>query len=356
MSPSNSGRDTPDPKRERSRIAQREYRKRHASKFSSLKDENRKLRNALKKIDRVASQRARHDRELQAALAEAREIAGIEEDDSSSALTRVPSPSQRTVSPTRPVSTRFRFSAQPAFFSVAGSGNPLNLQALGLPQQVWLDTDRLVRIYEAPMDAAQYLGDNLFTFAGALYWACTKNTVSLWQAKQLAMMGKVARTESNLDRLFNHSKHLRDHDFLVSLALARLEYHQKGYTHLPPTATQAQWDQIVPDLSKQIERDYVERGETMEWWKTPREVEEFVKRHLEPEEVVELQALIEGRGTSAALAKYTPLVEALVQSFVCFGDGPRWNILWVSMMVGGWRTHQDDEARARAQSQAQDVE
>ncbi|RSL41181.1 hypothetical protein CEP53_012917 [Fusarium sp. AF-6] len=355
MSPSNSGRDTPDPKRERSRIAQREYRKRHASKFSSLKDENRKLRNALKKIDRVASQRARHDRELQAALAEAREIAGIEEDNSS-ALTRVPSPSQRTVSPARPAATRFRFSAQPAFFSVAGSGNPLNLQTLGLPQQVWLDTDRLVRIYEAPMDAAQYLGDNLFTFAGALYWACTKNTVSLWQAKQLALMGKVARTESNLDRLFNHSKHLRDHDFLVSLALARLEYHQKGYTHLPPTATQAQWDQIVPDLSKEIERDYAERGEALDWWKTPREVEEFVKRHLEPEEVVELQALIEGRGTSAALAKYTPLVEALVQSFVCFGNGPRWNILWVSMMVGGWRTHQDDEARARAQSQAQAVE
>ncbi|KAJ3461325.1 hypothetical protein MRS44_009878 [Fusarium solani] len=258
MSPSSSSRDTPDPKRERSRIAQREYRKRHASKFSSLKDENRRLRNALKKIDRIASQRARHDRELQAALAEAREIADIEDDDSS-ALTRVPSPSQRTITPARQAPTRAMFNAQPAFFSVA-NGNHLNVQSLGLPQQVWLDTDRLVRIYEAPMDAAQYLGDNLFTFAGALYWACTKNAVSLWQAKQLSLMGKVARTESNLDRLFNHSKHLSDHDFLVSLALARLEYHQKGYTHLPPTATQAQWDQIVPDLSKKIERDYAERG------------------------------------------------------------------------------------------------
>ncbi|KAJ4162986.1 hypothetical protein NW754_014408 [Fusarium falciforme] len=337
MPPSSSSRDTPDPKRERSRIAQREYRKRHASKFSSLKDENRRLRNALKKIDRIASQRARHDRELQAALAEAREIADIEDDDSS-ALTRVPSPSQRTISPARQASTRAMFNAQPAFFSVA-NGNHLNVQALGLPQQVWLDTDRLVRIYEAPMDAAQYLGDNLFTFAGALYWACTKNTVSLWQAKQLSLMGKVARTESNLDRLFNHSKHLSDHDFFSIFG-----------------ACKAQWDQIVPDLSNKIERDYAERGETLEWWKTPREVEAFVKRHLEPEEIAELQALIEGRGTGASLAKYTPLVEALVQSFVCFGDGPRWNILWVSMMVGGWRTHQEDEARARAQSQAQTVE
>lgn len=91
----------------------------------------------------------------------------------------------------------------------------------------------------------------------------------------------------------------------------------------------------------------------MEWWKTPREVEEFVKRHLQPEEVVELQALIEGRETGAALAKYGPLVEALVQNFVCFGDGPRWNILLVSMMVGGWRRHHDE---ARGQVEKQSVE
>ncbi|KAJ4321288.1 hypothetical protein N0V84_005422 [Fusarium piperis] len=350
MSPSSSSKDTQDPKRERSRVAQREYRKRHASKFHSLKDENRRLRNALKKIDQVASQRARHDRELQAALVEAREVAGIE-DDNSSALVRAPSPSQRTVSPARPPSARVSFNSQSAFFSAAGSVNYMNAHQRGPGQQIWLDTDRLVRTYEAPTDAAQYLGDNLFTFAGALYWACTRNTVSLWQAKQLALMGKAARTESNLDRLFNHSKHLRDHDFLVSLALTRLEYYQKGYIHLPPTANQAQWGQILPDLSKKIEQDYAERGEALEWWKTPHEVEEFVKRHLEPEELVELQALIEGRGTGAALAKYTPLVDVLVQSFVCFGDGPRWNILWVSMLVGGWRTNQQDEAQAQAQAQ-----
>ncbi|KAM0421523.1 hypothetical protein ACHAPT_010697 [Fusarium lateritium] len=341
MSPSSSSKDTPDPKRERSRIAQREYRKRHASKFHTLKDENRRLRNAIKKIDQVASQRARHDRELQAALAEARAVAGLESDDSS-ALTRVPSPSQKTVSP-RPPSARALLHSQSAFFSVAGG---MNANPLGMGQQIWLDTDRLVRIYEAPMDAAQYLGDGLFTFAGALYWACTRNTVSLWQAHKMALIGKAARAESNLDRLFNHSKHLRDHDFLVSLALVRLEYHQKGYAHLPHTSTQDEWNQVVPNLSKKIERDYMERGETLEWWKNPREVEEFVMRHLEPEEIVELKALIEGRGTGTALAKYTPLVDALVQSFVCFGDGPRWNILYVSMMVGGWRTHQQDQAEA----------
>ncbi|KLP01333.1 uncharacterized protein Y057_11450 [Fusarium fujikuroi] len=71
MSPPGNG-DTSDPKRERSRVAQREYRKRHASKFNTLKDENQRLRNALKRVEKVALKRGGKDQELEAALAEAR--------------------------------------------------------------------------------------------------------------------------------------------------------------------------------------------------------------------------------------------------------------------------------------------
>ena len=86
-----------------------------------------------------------------------------------------------------------------------------------------------------------------------------------------------------------------------------------------------------------MDRELADKGQGPEWWKTPREVEQHLMKYLEPSEVDELQALIEGRGTEAVLEKYSPLVEMMIAEFVCFADGPRWNLLHVAMAVGSWR-------------------
>ncbi|KAM0340847.1 hypothetical protein ACHAPU_010263 [Fusarium lateritium] len=337
--------DNSDPKRERSRVAQREYRKRHASKFSTLKDENQRLRNALKRIEKLAHKRAGKDQELENALAEARETVGSD-DSGSSSLT--------LSSSTDPI-TADRLSYMSGLLY---SDIHLHTQALGqtttprlsLEQQVWTNTDQLVRIFEAPSDAGKYLGDGLYTFAGALYWACTRNTVSLWETYKLNMLGKPGLPVQNpMDRLFNHSKHLTDRRFLLSLALARLEYKHKGFIDSPHSGTELMWKLALPDLRKKMERELAEKGQGPEWWKTPSEVESHLRKYLDPSESDELQTLVEGRGSEAVLKKFKPLVEMMIDEFVCFPDGPRWNLLYVAMAVGSWRSDHPRPSETRVE-------
>ncbi|KAF5668109.1 regulator-Ty1 transposition 109 [Fusarium heterosporum] len=334
------------PKRERSRVAQREYRKRHASKFSTLKDENQRLRNALKRIERLAQKRGGKDQELEHALAEARETVGSDDSGSSSSL---------TLSSSTDAITDDRMSYMSRLLS---SDIHLHTQALGqtttprlsLEQQLWTNTDRLVRIFEAPSDAGKYLGDGLYTFAGTLYWACTRNTVSLWETYKLNMLGKPGLPVPNpMDRLFNHSKHLTDRRFLLSLALARLEYKHKGFIDSPHSGSELMWKSVLPNLRKKMERELSEKGQSPEWWKTPSEVETHLRKYLEPSEVDELQTLVEGRGSEAVLEKFQPLVEMLIDEFVCFTDGPRWNLLYVAMAVGSWRRHHPKPSETRVE-------
>ncbi|RGP81788.1 regulator-ty1 transposition 109 [Fusarium longipes] len=326
------------PKRERSRVAQREYRKRHASKFNTLKDENQRLRNALKRIEKLAQKRGGKDQELETALAEARETVGVDDSDGNAQTST--SSSSETSDPITAERTSY-------ISGLLSSDIHLHTQALGqdvtprlsLEKHLWTDTDRLARIFEAPSDARSYLGDGLYTFAGTLYWACTRNTVSLWETYKLNMLGRPGPPDMNpMDRLFNHTKHLSDRRFMLSLALARLEYKHKGFIDPPHGATEMVYKSVLPDLRKKMEQELADKGQGLEWWKTPREVEHHLMKYLEPSEVDELQALIEGRGSQAVLAKYKPLVEMMIEEFVCFPDGPRWNLLYVAMAVGSWRS------------------
>ncbi|KAF4949555.1 hypothetical protein FGADI_8853 [Fusarium gaditjirri] len=324
MSPPGNG-DNSDPKRERSRVAQREYRKRHASKFNTLKDENQRLRNALKRIEKVALKRGGKDQELEAALAEAREALG--EESESRASTTSGSIDTDPISAER-LSYLSGLLSSDIMIHAQSLGQNTAPPRLSLEQQLWTNTDRLARIFEAPSDAGKYLGDGLYTFAGTLYWACTRNTVSLWETYKLNMIGKPGLpAQDPMDRLFNHSKHLNDRRFLLSLALARLEYKHKGFIDLPRAGTEMVWKSVLPDLRRKMERELVEKGQGPEWWKTPGEVENHLRKYLEPAEIDELQALVEGRGSEEVLAKYKPLVEMMIAEFVCFPDGPRWNLL-----------------------------
>ncbi|KAM5344759.1 hypothetical protein ACJ41O_010621 [Fusarium nematophilum] len=335
-----------DSKRERSRVAQREYRKRHASKFHGLKEENQRLRDALRKVDRVASKHAHLDQELEDALAEAREL--VKEDDHDRSLAKISPPSScPEVASSESASPRVSSSGDQSLFrhmdcEVRRTMTQQRNNSTPFPGQLWLDSDKLVRVYESPADAAPYLGDSLFTLSSCLYWAATRRTVYLWQRHKLKRpRGGGAPDKSLVDRLFNHSRHLYDQEFLMSLASARLEFLQKGYVDLPPSAaSQVIWHGIVPELSERIRQEYSERGQTMDWWKTPREVEGMVRRYLEPGEMEELQALVEGRGSAEALGKFAALMESLVRNFVCFGDGPRWNVVYLSLVIGGWKQGQ----------------
>ncbi|CAM1507859.1 Fc.00g047070.m01.CDS01 [Cosmosporella sp. VM-42] len=340
-----------DPKRERGKLAQREYRKRHANKFQSLKEENQRLRDAINDINRVASRCGNLQQELEDVIAEARRVAGLEEKDSSMqdvSTSNAPTSAEASPSVQEPQTPSGESSSTSLILATNTNNNGDGGSSVyhagrfspPLGQSLWLDTDRVVRIFDAPSDVAPYLGDGMFTLAGCLYWASVKYTLSLWQEVNDRKLIN-SPEQHRLDRLFNHSRHLSDRGFLVSLAAVRMEYRRNGYIDLHNSSIRLWKDDSVPGLSVRVENEYTQRGEALDWWKSPKEVESYVKKHMEPNEFAELQAVIEGRGSKAVTARLAPLIETLAKNFVCFGDGPRWNALHVSMVVGAWITNEE---------------
>lgn len=153
------------------------------------------------------------------------------------------------------------------------------------------------------------MGDGLYTFRACLYWASTRRIVSHWHDQKLGLQSsRQDQSMGSFDRVFDHSKHLHDKEFILSLALARLEYRQKGHIDLPCYSKSPTWYSGSTDLREKISKEYVEKGQTMGWWRCPRQVEDFVNQHLKPGEVKELQALLEGRGSEKDVGKYEHLI------------------------------------------------
>lgn len=204
-----------------------------------------------------------------------------------------------------------------------------------LGQTIWLDTDYLVRTFDAPSDVAPFLGDGMFTIAGCLYWACVTYTVSLWE--EADKLGSTGRLDPRpLDRIFTHSKHLTDRAFLAALARARLEYRRKGMRACKSSVDGPAERNRILALPLLVRQEYEAKGQRVEWWKRPQDVEDYVRRHLSPGDVEALQAVAEGRAFCTGFEKFRSLIGSLAQDYVCFGDGPRWNALHVSLTVGGW--------------------
>lgn len=180
-----------------------------------------------------------------------------------------------------------------------------------------------------------FLGENLLTFSGCLYWACTYYAVSIWRTlKNLPQPSFSYR--SRLDRLVNHAQHLNDHEFLLSLAQARIDFREKGFVHGLYEAGYFLEREPLSVCKNFVKREYQERDECRKWWRGPREVESYIRPLLTVEENAQLEEVVQGRGSTRNVDMYGPLFEGLAKSFVCFGDGPRWHIIHLSLMVGGW--------------------
>ena len=63
-----------------------------------------------------------------------------------------------------------------------------------------------------------------------------------------------------------------------------------------------------------------------------------------------LDEVVNGKGTHQERAFLKPLIVALAENLICFGDGPRWNFVYISMTVGGWLKHIDAKSLKKASS------
>ncbi|OHW92586.1 regulator-ty1 transposition protein [Colletotrichum incanum] len=331
-------------RRERGVIAQREYRKRHASKVQKLQDENQRLKNIIAEICRASRKCNDLPDDLKAAVRDARDLAGIADalataDDNvgdkhaeQTAFSSPERPSQTppTTSVTRPL-LEFRF--------------PPNDQTPGwlsprLDYGLWFDADRLVRVIDPPLDIVPYLGAGMQTIAGCIFWSTMNYTIDLWNSRSAPPATR------HLDRVFNHSRHLTDRQYLMSLAQARIDYKKKGYM-FHKLSEQFQRN-AMSNLYKLVKDDYENKGLPSKYWKTPEEVAGNALSHMTPEQAARFQAVAEGKGTRADKEMMRTMVTWLVENFVCFGDGPRWSNISISIGIGSWITElKNADARAR---------
>ncbi|KAI8177087.1 hypothetical protein K4K53_008496 [Colletotrichum sp. SAR 10_77] len=315
------------PERERGVLAQREYRKRHASKVQKLQDENKKLKDVIGNIDRILRRQGVLSDDLKAAMSEAREIAGI--------TTEEPETSPDQGAPHIMQSIEQSPPPDPALEEVirtdprlASSLVPDRRVSPRLDYGLWLDPDRLVRILEPPADIIPYLGSRMNTLAGCIFWATMNYTIDLWNSRSEPLSTR------HLDRMFNHSEHLRDRQFLLSLAQARVDYKEKGFMYRKLTE---QFERnAMSGLFKRIKEDYDKQGQPSKWWKRPEEVANSVLDVMDESQKARFQAVIDGKGTKEDAVMLRALITWLAQNYICFGDGPRWSSVFASVGIGSW--------------------
>ncbi|KAJ0312104.1 hypothetical protein COL5a_001784 [Colletotrichum fioriniae] len=335
-------------RRERGVIAQREYRKRHASKVQKLEQENRNLKDAIAEINRTLKGQPLSD-DLRVVLRRARDLADITEDD---AMDDVDNQDVRGVASSQPPPDKLSRGPPPPPATTQPPTVPENpsstserrLRASGrssprLDYGLWVDTDRLIRILEPPLDIVPYLGPGMHTLAGCIFWSTMNYTVDLWEARPSPPAIKA------LDRMFSHSKHLTDRKYLLSLAQARMDYKNKGYMFRKLSDQFAEW--ACGEINQLVRDECEKKGRPSRYWKTPEEVAGNILNQITTDQAVRMQAVAEGKGTPSDGEMMQALVGWLSQNFVCFGDGPRWSTVCVSVGIGSWiRELMERDARA----------
>ncbi|KAM0273508.1 hypothetical protein ACHAQH_008334 [Verticillium albo-atrum] len=365
--------EAPTSRRERGVIAQREYRKRHANKVHTLQEENTVLKKAIADIDSALRGKGSLADELSSILASARKAAGL------------PEPSEPS-EPENNVPQQSKTLPQAEAQAHDADADPLNLltqarlenmslspapqlghySALSaasgrlsprLDHGLWNDADRPVRLFDPPEDIAPYIGHAANTIAGAIFWSCMSRISALWKDHNQARAAKVASGDPStvaspatvsLRRIFSLQGMMRDKSFLVSLAQSRLDYKQKGYMF---GRLQDQFHSssspALADMHRQAESLAAAQGMPPSMWKTPQDVAAMIKSQITGDEAARMDAVAQGRGTDGDAYLLSIIVVHLANAFVCFGDGPRWNTVYLSMAVGSWLKVLQDPAEPK---------
>ncbi|KAI9149581.1 hypothetical protein HJFPF1_11636 [Paramyrothecium foliicola] len=329
MSDSNQSEiPAPNSRKERGKLAQREYRKRHANKFHGLQEENKRLRDAIVSISDAVAAHGRSWAQLEAALAQARDVAGLEP------LELAPAPSSAEPLVNTTTSTTTTNATTPAFS--AFSSPPVTDPDIRAASSSGAGTSDPVRLVQ-PDSPAPYLNDGLTTLAGVLSWACTTYTVTLWRT--IHRGGATTQLEDFVDEhMLGALRIMTDQAYLASLARSRLDDRaNKGcvFRRLGSLADvetlRERYRKITAPPDSRERLGIVGKPEV---WRSAREVEDHLRRQATPEEYARVQAVIQGRASDYDVLCVGRAIVGLCGNFVCSSDGPRWHAMFMTMGVG----------------------
>ncbi|KAG7133964.1 hypothetical protein HYQ45_007931 [Verticillium longisporum] len=314
-------------RRERGRKAQQAFRQRQITAINELRASNEAMQAAIVKVSQVASKLG--SAELDRAVRDAVSIAGLERHASVSldvgeALSPPPPPPPPP--PDKPANGPL-----PAYAS--GRMSP------GFGYGLWLEPAAPLQ-RDPPIDIAPYLAIDKTSFASVVYW-----TGMMWGTRLLeaAMRGDNAEAEETCRFSFGALRDMGGSDEQILHAMrARLSFRRRGYV-------EADHPGYDPDKGARVQALMVShstaKGLRLDRFLRPAAVELAFRRRLGAEYAVIEQGL-KGLGSAEEVMRVRALVQLMVKTSRCLGDGPRWGIDRIATILETWAAWNSDSPRS----------
>ncbi|OAG38516.1 hypothetical protein AYO21_07338 [Fonsecaea monophora] len=364
-------------RRDKGKVAQRNFRKRQAEKALELKQNHKQLRHLVETV--VLAHRDGDTATLSQAIAQAGRAIGVGLD--GDRMDRVDERAQSDPSHTsmegvvtgisniiRPVcAATTEYSVEP---TVTDRDTGQSLLQLSQPRSgrfsprldygIWLDPERFLKIVDPPLDIRPYIGARKHTVAGRIAWAaldygyaCLQEAMMTSQpattftastatgarkskADWLTLLPPESAGRRAFDRSLRHSTPLHDVAYMMDLVAARIEFRQQGYMRANTRGA----DEIARQaMAGSVAAELRVRGVRMDQWWSALDIEAHVQTEMGVWDFAAWQMALCGgnQETNNSHAELImPLVESLGHSGVCFGDGPRWHVPRVKALVRAW--------------------
>ncbi|KZL78379.1 hypothetical protein CI238_03489 [Colletotrichum incanum] len=350
-------------RRERGRKAQRAFRQRQITAINELREQNQAMQDAITSLARVAARLG--STELKDAVRHAQNAAGMENsddvDDSYDECVRYgePSRSQPKESSTAylmnmsesgkfldngPTANTLSFSGNyqiPLSYRIDdGSSTPYK-QSVANGQQLGYQSGRmsprlsyglflerpLFRLTNPPVDIMPFL-ESSTTLSSVVFW-----TGLVWGFKllQAALEGN-RQAAATAQKIFGEIVPMKPDRTVLNGIHARLKFRNLGYVESDHPGYDPEGGIRIRNMMAQT---CASNGTPLETYLRPDGAEEYIRNRLgEGYRAIELG--LKGQGSLEDLSRVRQLIEKMIRSSVCLGDGPRWRINRLGKVLDSW--------------------
>ncbi|KAI1869918.1 uncharacterized protein JN550_005508 [Neoarthrinium moseri] len=202
---------------------------------------------------------------------------------------------------------------------------------------LWIDPLRYIRVEVPPEDIVPYLGPGRFTLAGQLFWMVLEHAESDCNHVHHLTTVEECNQSPRLRRRMGHSSALQGitYSFLKAMVEARLEYRKLGYISAE-YASAAEYGTPAM-LKRMVLDDYASQGKDSSVWLPATTVEQRARSLLGAASIARLEAAAMSADDTVVHKTLRASMSKLVENYICFGDGPRWNIELVDQTFSEWR-------------------
>lgn len=320
-------------RRERGVLAQRAYRKRHANKFQDLKEENDRLRDAIRQVSAVATAGGIFTGELDEALRRARDTAGIED----AAIGAGSAASQ---------SGSLQSTKAPQAIIVPASADMTAVGTGGAASVMIVDRNGLVfHNLRLRANVNSYLDATPSTLAGYIYRTVVYYAVQRWQDYFYPMAddsivspplgtypfpsgpstASLSPGPSDLPSAFRNPS--TKNPFFIRRNEAAIG--DVCVFSRPPSHDA---DESSPTCAH-VRTGRCRMSEPKDWWRASDGLETYLRQQLPAEGFARLMRTLEGGGTEEEKCLVDDILKGFARNYKCFGDGPRWNAVYVKLAM-----------------------